>query len=81
MGQTQPWSSAIVCLRARPCFLPGSQARAPGSARWGHWQRDPRALQTRCHGRAGAEELDVSEARGAHGAQEWDLTGPGDRRR
>ena len=27
-----------------------------------------------------AEELEVSEARGAHGAQEWDLTGPGDRR-
>ena len=40
----------------------------------------PPSLADQMPRKSQAEELEVSEARGAHGAQEWDLTGPGDRR-
>lgn len=69
-----------ACAHAScPDHRPGLRAQ-PGGQRWGHWQRDPRALQTRCPGRAGAEKLHILEARGTRGAHEWDPPGPGDRR-
>lgn len=63
-GETQPWSCAVVWLQAMAMLLARVTGQDSGLSRWGHWQRDPRALQTRCPRRAGAEELDVLGARG-----------------